>query len=78
MNDLPIVVTILALICYLRQGSKDDYVRLDTDLKRFRQETSAILKAIRDEIRGLHERLDSIEARHKQEQKEKGHESNRS
>ena len=65
MESLPVIVAILVFVWYLRKDSKDDYIRLDADLKSFRHETAEILKAIHEEIKEFHGRLCGLEEREK-------------
>lgn len=59
------LIATFVFMWYMRKDSKEDYIRLDTKLEEWREETNCILTAIQQEIKDFHGRLCALEEKNK-------------
>ena len=63
MQEVSVIIAICIFVWYLRKDSKDDYVRLDSKLEAWRNESASTLRAIQEEIKDFHGRMCALEER---------------
>lgn len=58
--------SMIALFLYAIKSSRDDYIRLETKLDAWREESMSLMREIQEEMKSFHARLCSIEERRKE------------
>ena len=65
LTQIATIFSICAFIWQLRKDSKEDYVRMDAKMERWRQEQNVIMNAIQAEIKEFHSRMCELESKKK-------------